>query len=232
MCSASGEIVRLTPPNTTAQSMHIQTHILSGWCLANVFPLTPGQRLGAMIAASAADLDGLGILFGQEAYWKYHHALGHNLLFGLVLSIGITLMTRGKLWLFALFLGLFHLHLLMDFFGSGPGWPIAYLWPFSEQKWNNSRWSWAFYSWQNITTATMLVAWTVLIAIRKQRTPLEAIMPNLDRQLVQVLSGKWGGGRPKSETSRCTGCRDSRENDGEVMLSGNAHQVEMRESEC
>jgi len=52
---------------------------MSGWCIANLLPVTPRQRLGAMIAASAADLDGLGILFGQEAYWRYHHTLGHNL---------------------------------------------------------------------------------------------------------------------------------------------------------
>ena len=141
-----------------------------------------------MVAASAADLDGLGILFGQEAYWRYHHTLGHNLLFGLILSTGLTLATRGQLRVFALCLALFHLHLLMDFFGSGPGWPIAYLWPFSRHQWNNSRWSWAFYSWQNISAAGMLVVWTVVIARWKGRTPLEAVMPKLDRQLVQVLN--------------------------------------------
>src|SRR5437016_3393863 len=39
--------------------MHIQTHIMSGWCAASLFPLTARQRLACMIAASAADLDGL-----------------------------------------------------------------------------------------------------------------------------------------------------------------------------
>ena len=212
--------------------MHVQTHALSGWCIANVLPLTPRQRLAAMIAASAADLDGLGILFGQEAYWKYHHTLGHNLLFGLVLSLGLTLVTGRKLRVFALFLALFHLHLLMDFFGSGPGWPIAYLWPFSAHQWNNSRWSWAFYSWQNLSTAGMLVAWTLLIARKHRRTPFEAIMPNLDRQLVQLLSGKRGGVRPTSESPQCTPCMDSQEIDAAVMLSGTAHHAVTRESEC
>lgn len=167
--------------------MHIQTHVLSGWCVANIFPLTPRQRLGAMIAASAADIDGVGIVFGQEAYWKYHHTLGHNLLFGLLLSLSLSVMTHGRAGIFFLFLGLFHLHLLMDFFGSGPGWPIAYLWPFSRHPWDNRRWSWAFYSWQNISMAGALVIWTLAIAVRKGRTPLEVVMPNLDRQLVQVL---------------------------------------------
>lgn len=40
--------------------MHIQTHIVSGWCAANLLDLTPRERALAMVAASAADLDGLG----------------------------------------------------------------------------------------------------------------------------------------------------------------------------
>jgi hypothetical protein len=47
--------------------MHIQTHILSGWCVANTLPCTARQRSLAMIAASAADIDGISILFGQQA---------------------------------------------------------------------------------------------------------------------------------------------------------------------
>jgi len=142
-----------------------------------------------MIAASAADLDGLGILFGQEAYWRYHHVLGHNLFFGVFLSLSLTILARGRAGVFLLFLGLFLLHLAMDFFGSGPGWPISYLWPVSSHPWDNRRWSWAFYSWQNISAAMALVIWTVWIAARKGRTPLEMVMPKLDRQLVQLGAG-------------------------------------------
>jgi hypothetical protein len=59
--------------------MHVPTHIMSGWCLANVVPgLTARERLFCMIAATAADLDGLSILFGQNAYWDYHHVVCHN----------------------------------------------------------------------------------------------------------------------------------------------------------
>ena len=101
---------------------------MSGWCIANLFPLTSRQRLACMIAAS-----------------------------------------------------------LMDFFGSGPGWAIYYYWPFSRSAWDNRIWSWAFYSWQNITTAIVFLAWTIAIAIRAGRTPRELLMPNLDRQLVAWL---------------------------------------------
>jgi hypothetical protein len=47
--------------------------------------------------------------------------------------------------------------------------------------------AWPFYSWQNITTAFALVAWTLVIARRLGRTPLESLMPRLDRQLVGYL---------------------------------------------
>jgi inner membrane protein len=160
---------------------------MSGWCVGNLFRITAGQRLACMMAASAADLDGFGILFGPEAYWDYHHKLGHNAAFGLVLCLLLTLMSRGKVLVFCLLIWLFHLHLLMDFFGSGPGWPICYFWPFSNRAWDNRHWSWEFYSWQNISTAIALLAWTVAIAIYRSRTPLERLMPSLDRQLVEWL---------------------------------------------
>ena len=181
--------------------MHVQTHVMSGWCVGNLFPLTARQRLACMIAASAADLDGLGILFGQEAYWKYHHKLAHDLAFGLLICLVLTLISRGKLPVFCLLLALFHLHLLMDFFGSGPGWSIFYFWPVSTQAWDNRQWSWAFYSWQNICTAILLLVWTIAIAFRGRRTPLELLMPSLDRQLVDWLRRNLPVRRPSPPVS-------------------------------
>ena len=172
---------------------------MSGWCIANLFPLTARQRLGCVIAASAADFDGVGIIFGQEAYWNYHHKLGHNLAFGLILCLLLTILIRGRLLVFLLLVALFHLHLLMDFFGSGPGWAIYYFWPFSNWALDNRHWSWAFYSWQNISAAAALFVWMIAIAIRAGRTPLETLMPNLDRQLVALLR------RPREWTAREAG---------------------------
>src|SRR5947209_7076288 len=104
--------------------MHLPTHILSGWCIASVLKLTPRERLGAMIAASAADFDGASILFGEGAYQTYHHLLGHNLLVGVVISVVLVQFATHKVKAFVLYLALAHLHLLMDYFGSGPYWPI------------------------------------------------------------------------------------------------------------
>ena len=166
--------------------MHIQTHVMSGWCIGNCFQLTPRERLFCMLAAGLADLDGLGILAGQEAYWDYHHIVGHNLLVALALASGLTLFSTNRQRAFWVYLGLFHLHLVMDYLGSGPGWPICYLWPLS--RWELVNWnSWELFSWQNIAFGLGCLTWVIAIAIRKGRTPLEAIMPKLDVQLVEWL---------------------------------------------
>lgn len=164
--------------------MHVQTHILSGWCVGNYLPLTARQRAMGMVAASVADLDGLSILGGQNAYWDYHHRLCHNLTFGLLACGILTLWSGRRPLTFLVYLALFHLHLVMDYFGSGPGWGIYYFWPFSSWAADNRHVAWEFYSWQNITIAAVLVVWTIVIAVRRGRTPLEALMARLDRQLV------------------------------------------------
>jgi hypothetical protein len=168
--------------------MHIQTHILSGWCIANALPCTPRQRLFAMIAASAADIDGISYFFGQEAYWTYHHTFGHNVFTGILISAALAAFTpRRRIASFILFLALFHLHLLMDYYGSGPDWHIHYLWPMKAMIIKNPH-AWEFYSWQNMLVFAVFLLWAIWIGWKKQRTPLEIIMPSLDAQLV----GKMG----------------------------------------
>jgi len=167
--------------------MHIPTHILSGWVVANAVPsLTPRERALAMAAASLPDLDGLGFLVSRDAYETYHHILGHNLFAGVALSGALFAFTTNRKPLTALlFLGLFHLHLVMDSFGSGMDWGIAYRWPVVRDEWMNP-WRWPFFSWQNLSAAYGLVAVTIVMAARLGRAPLEAIAPRLDRRLVKL----------------------------------------------
>ncbi len=165
--------------------MHIQTHIMAGWCSANLLPgLNKRERLFAMIAAVVPDVDGLSILGGRDAYWNWHHRAGHNLGFCIVACLVLAVFSSSKVKSFLLYVAQFHLHLLMDVLGSGPGWGIYYFWPFSGRYLDNSNVSWEFYSWQNITIAATLFVGVLGIVFWKGRTPLEAIMPRLDRQLV------------------------------------------------
>src|SRR6185436_13080215 len=129
------------------------THFMTGWIVANSSEqLGRRERAIITVAAVAPDFDGLGIiaeLLTRESshpllwYSHYHHLLGHNLLFGLLLTfIGFLLAMRR--WATALLVLLsFHLHLFCDLIGSrspdGYQWPIPYLWPLSD-RW---QWTWA-----------------------------------------------------------------------------------------
>lgn len=171
--------------------MHVPTHIMSGWCLANVVRLTARERLFCMIAATAADLDGLSILFGQAAYWDYHHVVCHNLPFALLMSAGLAAFSASRLKAFFVYLAAAHLHLVLDYFGSGPGWPIHYGWPLFHAVWHNPN-AWEFSSWQNRVAALIFLIGVLGIAVVRQRTPVELITPDLDRRFVARLRGLLG----------------------------------------
>lgn len=169
--------------------MHIQTHVLAGWCISNAKELTARERLFCMLCSLLPDLDGLGILFGKSYYILYHHVYGHNLLIAFWSSMTFTIFSRHKLKAFLFYFFLFHLHLIMDFFGSGPGWPIVYFWPFSEYKFLNP-YAWKFNGWQNIITFNLFVFWTYSIIKNKKRSPLELLWPKINQKLVEKASVK------------------------------------------
>ncbi len=139
-----------------------------------------------MLAATLADVDGLGILLGQRYYHQFHHALGHNIFFAVALSAVLAAFSPKRPLSFLIYLALTHVHLVLDYFGSGPLWKIHYLWPCSDFFFRRDG-AWEFFSWQNLSAFGVLLAWIVMIAFRAQRTPLEAIMPRLDEKLVAGL---------------------------------------------
>jgi hypothetical protein len=178
--------------------MHLPTHILSGWCAASLFRLTPRERLFCMIAATGADLDGVSLLFGREAYWNWHHVGGHNIFFAVAMSLLLAAFSSRKLMCFALYFTLAHLHLLMDYYGSGIGWPILYLWPASHWQLKNPM-PWEFLSWQNMLALAALLTWTILIAVRQRHTPFEVIAPDVDRRIL-----RWLGAAPSLQLQQST----------------------------
>ncbi len=163
--------------------MHIQTHVLSGWCIGNLFKLDSRERLFCMLAASLPDLDGLSIIGGWECYQIWHHVIGHNLLFCVLLSFILALFSSSKLKTLLIYFGLTQIHMVMDYFGSGEGWMIYYFWPFDNTGYLTN-YCWPLYSWQNLLAGALMVVFTIGIIYWKKRTPLEFIMPKLDKQLV------------------------------------------------
>ena len=147
------------------------------------------DRLLVTIAGVIPDLDGLTLLGGVDAYGRWHHVLTHGALSAVLLCGALTFFARRKLAVFGLALAAFHLHLLCDLLGSGPGWPLYYLWPFSrvETYW---RGQWDLASWQN--TLIGLVTTLLVLACAKPfgRTIVELFSVKHDAEVVKTVR-KW-----------------------------------------
>ena len=168
--------------------MHIPTHILAGWCVANSVPrLTAKDRLALVLASSLPDLDGLGLIWSRDAYFAVHHVWGHNLFVGtlgcLLLSLGSDHRKCTFLWAILVF----HLHLLMDYFGSGQGWGIAYFWPVSDHHFLTET-AWSLGGWQNYVALAILGMCSFVILRTRRRTPFEILAPVVDRAFVSVFA--------------------------------------------
>lgn len=172
--------------------MYIQAHVLSGWIAGNYLKLNARERFFCMVAGGILDVDGLGILISQDAYDDYHHVLGHNLLFGVIVALILTFFSSHKRKCLFIYLALFHLHILMDLFGSGELWTISYLQPFSDYE-LYSKFNWALYSWQNMIANAVVLLWTIAIIISKKRTPLEYIMPEFDKKWSEKIAAFFQG---------------------------------------
>lgn len=163
--------------------MHVQTHILLGWNVGNIFKINPRERFFCMLAASLQDLDGLGIIISQKLYWDYHHILAHGIFFSVFLSLILAFFSEQKLKTFFIYFALAHMHIAMDILGSGELWGISYFWPISGYSYQSPVY-WPLFSWQNIVFGYFLVFTSLLIVYFRKRTPLEYIMPKLDKKIV------------------------------------------------
>jgi len=162
------------------------THALAGWCFGNLLRLTPRERAWCIGISLLPDLDGLSLLGGVSAYQTYHHVLTHNLTFCALAVSVIAVANRCSLRATTMLVALFHLHLLMDFFGSGPGWGLSYLWPWNGRSFSTLL-AWQFGGWQNWLTFAVFTTWIVFIALRYRRTPCEYIAPRFERFLLGKL---------------------------------------------
>ena len=176
------------------------THFLAGWLVANADGFNRRERAAVTLAGVAPDIDGIGIIpelltrhSAHPLNWfsEYHHLLGHNLAFGLVI-VGASLFVATRKLKTALFVLLsFHLHLLCDLVGSrgpeGESWPIVYLAPFSHAwQWN---WSgqWALNAWPNFAITILALIATFYFAWRRGYSPIEMVSSKADSRFVNVL---------------------------------------------
>jgi len=176
------------------------SHFLIGWVVANSANLNRRERAAVAIAGVIPDVDGLGLIAevatrnsARPLMWwsEYHHVLGHNIGFCLlVTAVGFALAT--KRWLTAALVGLsFHLHLLCDLIGArgpdGEQWPIPYLSPFSSAwQWT---WSgqWALNAWPNLLITALALGITLHLARKRGYSPLEMVSSRADQAVAEAL---------------------------------------------
>ncbi|MHC4382435.1 MAG: metal-dependent hydrolase [Planctomycetota bacterium] len=199
--------------------MNPLTHLLAGWLVANTAPLSRRDRALVTLSGVIPDIDGLGIIANLvtrgspdplDGYWRFHHTLGHNLAFCLVVTAAAwCLASRRRLAAGLAFLS-FHLHLLGDVLGSGGGpgsyqWSIPYLAPFSDTLQIVWRGQWALNAWPNIVITGLLLAATFYLAWRRGFSPVQLISRRADAIVVDTLRARFGLPRDTCEPTADVG---------------------------
>lgn len=163
-------------------------HAGVGWLLGAKLP-TRRDRVVATVAAVIPDLDGLTLLGGEQLYADWHHKLAHGAPFAVVVVIAAALLTRRTSTTIVAALA-FHSHVVCDLAGSGPGWPIWYLWPFSDVAWLPS-WQWDLASWQNSVFGAATIAVCLWCGVALGRTPVEVVSPRADAAVAATLRARF-----------------------------------------
>ena len=176
------------------------THLLVGWTVANSARLNRRERAVVTLAGVIPDLDGLGLVaevatrsWEEPLLWwtDYHHVLGHNLSFSILIA-AISFIFVKRRWLTAaLIMVSFHLHLLGDLVGGGGPdgyqWPMHYLYPFSDAWQWAWQGQWALNAWPNMLLTTILLIVTFALARQRGYSPLELLSSAADRVFVATL---------------------------------------------
>src|SRR6266404_2478622 len=177
------------------------THFFMGWAVANSAPsLNKRERALVTWASVVPDIDGLGIIADRLTrnsnhplnWWgDYHHTLGHNFGFAIVVAVIAAIFAKQRVKTTLLVLLSFHLHLLSDLVGAlgpdGDQWPIPYLLPFSkhaELTWSGQ---WALNAWPNLVITAVLIGTAILLARQRGFSPLEMFSAKVDATLVGTL---------------------------------------------
>lgn len=184
------------------------THGLLGWLIGESATLDRRGRAAVAIAGIIPDADGFGLPFELMTrdserpllWWAdYHHVLGHNLAFALVVALAAWGWTRRPLVAGLAFVS-FHLHLLCDLAGGrgpdGHHYPIHYWWPFAHDAGMTWSGQWALNAWPNFVVTGLALVATVVLALRRGRTPIEIVSLRADAAVVAVLRRWFGVAKP------------------------------------
>jgi hypothetical protein len=174
--------------------MHLPTHGLLGWLLAESATLERRDRLLVFGAGLFPDLDALTVLGGPEFYQRYHHVILHNVSGAVAYTILAAALATRRLLVAGLALIGYHLHLLCDFVGSaGPDgslWSVPYLVPFSFEDFYFQQ-QWGLASWQNVSVTVAAILVCIHLGARRGRTVVEVVSSRADAEVVKVFRLRW-----------------------------------------
>ncbi|MEZ0311375.1 MAG: metal-dependent hydrolase [Myxococcota bacterium] len=145
------------------------------WALGSTLPERRDRRLVAWSGVSP-DVDGVSLLWGVDAYDRWHHVLTHGVVaaaFAAALA-GAFARDRGRVAVLAF--AAFHLHLACDLVGSGVGWTLTYFYPLSRHEFGID-WGWELSSWQNLAITLALLGFSLRTAVLHERSFVETWMP-------------------------------------------------------
>ncbi len=168
--------------------MMLPAHGGLGWFLAHTTSSNRCFRGAVFLAAVLPDIDGVSALFGQIAYVKYHHVLGHNFLFSLVVSFAAVYFCKEMRLKTFLFTQLaFYSHYFGDYFFTC--YSLQYLYPISSRSFSYSKSVWLGHPINFIFLGASVVL-VIIIGIWYKRTPIEIISPELDKRIVNIFFSK------------------------------------------
>ncbi len=173
-------------------------HLQYGWWFAHWGKFSRSERAAIALAGAGPDLDGLSLLGGHEAFYRYHHILFHNVgaVLGVAVLTGLFLWRRMYVWLLVVFS--FGMHIVEDYFTVS--WN-HYPWrPFASSAVNFASHMPGWVVQGVLQSAAMcFILWiTIRIYLRHHRTPLEILSPAFDRLLLNYAVLPW--------SHRCSRC--------------------------
>ena len=180
--------------------MHLQTHLALSWATGSWL----GDRRDRVLVTWAGvlpDLDALSALGGVDAYGRWHHVATHGILAAAVTTTlaAVAAKDRGRTAVCAF--AAFHLHLFCDLVGSGTGWSIAYLFPWS--LWRIQGFDlWELASWQNLLVTLVAVGYSCWTGLRWNRSFLEAFLPRRFDEVFCRLLRRWRSRLSAAEPDR------------------------------
>ncbi len=181
------------------------THLFISWSIANTCNVNRRDRAIITIAGVIPDFDAFGMVFdfltknsANPLHWwdKFHHILGHNLGFVLLLII-MTFCFASRRFVTASIVALvFHVHLFCDLIGArGPDgyqWPIPYLSPFSDKLQLSWDGQWALNAYPNFIITGVVIILIFYLAWKKGFSILELISKRADQKFVDTLQKRFG----------------------------------------